>query len=139
LFETAVFETASTNKKEKQKMKKILINTLTVLAIGLILQLQASAQIKTGGYKSVANDDARAVAAANFAVDKRVETNTEQEGLTLESIDKAETQVVAGTNFRLYLTVSLNDNSQQVEALIFQDLKQNYSLKSWTPKDCGDD
>ena len=119
-------------------MKKTLKRIASLFAVVLILKLAAFAQIKTGGYKAAKTDDARVVAAANFAVDKRVETNTEQEGLTLASIDKAETQVVAGTNFRLCLTVSIEDESQQIETIVFQDLKQNFSLKSWTVKDCAE-
>lgn len=119
-------------------MRKALSN-MTIIAVAiLIFGLTTFAQIKAGSYKAAKTDDARVVAAANFAVEKRAETNTEQEGLTLDSIDKAETQVVAGTNFKLCLTVSIDDESQQVEAVVFQDLKQNYSLKSWTVKDCAE-
>ena len=119
-------------------MKRNLISKAIFFAFVLSLGTAAVAQIKTGGYKTAKTDDARVVAAANFAVEKRVETNTEQEGLTLDSIDKAETQVVAGTNFKLCLTVSIDDESQQVETVVYQDLKQNYSLKSWTVKECAE-
>lgn len=120
-------------------MKKFLISGIMLLAVVMILKLPAFAQIKTGGYKSISTDDKRVVEAANFAVDKRSETNSEQEGLTLSSIDKAETQVVAGTNFKLCLTVSLDDESQQVETVVYQNLKQAYSLTSWTVKECGEE
>ena len=118
-------------------MKMNLIKGLMIFSIVLIASLPAAAQRILGGYKAAATDEARVVAAAEFAVADRVENNTEQEGLELDSIDKAEVQSVAGMNFRLCLTVSLDGNTQQVEALVYQDLKQNYTLKSWTPKDCA--
>jgi Protein of unknown function (DUF4232)/Aspartic acid proteinase inhibitor len=95
-------------------------------------------QVITGGYKTVAKDNAGVVAAAEFAVSKRQETNSEQEGLELDSVDKAERQVVGGTNYRLCLTVSLEDESQQVQTVVYQSLKQEYSLTSWTVADCAE-
>ncbi len=121
-------------------MSKYLINSATLLAIMLILGTAAFGQRSTvlGGYKSAKTDDARVVAAAEFAVGERAEKNTEQEGLTLDSVDKAEMQTVAGTNYRLCLTVRLEDETQQIEAVIFQNLKREYTLKSWTVKECAE-
>ncbi len=104
------------------------------------LGISASAQIKTGGYKAAAVDNERVVAAAEFAVEKRAETNTEQEGLTLDSIDKAEMQTVAGINYRICMTVGIDDEYEQVQAVVHQNLKQVYTLTSWTPVEtCGED
>ena len=120
-------------------MKKDVFIAALLTAIIFGLGIVANAQRPVlGGYSSIATDDTRVTAAADFAVNKRIETNSEQEGMTLESIDKAESQVVAGTNFRLCMTVALDDNTQQVSAIVFQSLKQEYSLKSWIPVDsCG--
>jgi predicted fused transcriptional regulator/phosphomethylpyrimidine kinase len=112
-------------------MKKMLGNTIILGAIIFGVAIAANAQRVLGGYKTAATDDERVVAAANFAVDKRVETNTEQEGLTLSSVDKAETQSVQGTNYRVCMTVSLDDQSQQVRAVVYQNLQGEYSLTSW--------
>ncbi len=121
-------------------MKKYILSGLMFGAIVLGFGISASAQIKTGGYKSAAVDNERVVAAAEFAVEKRVETNLEQEGLTLDSIDKAEMQTVAGINYRICMTVSIDEESQQVQAVVYQNLKQVYSLTSWTPVEtCGED
>lgn len=118
-------------------MKKILGNGLIIGAIIFGITLTANAQTILGGYKPAATDNERVVAAANFAVDKRVETNTEQEGMTLDSVDKAEMQSVGGTNFRLCLTVKLEDETQQVSVVVYQNLQQEYKLTSWTVADCG--
>lgn len=112
-------------------MKKYLISSAMILAVTLSSGMIAFSQIKTGGYKSVSTDDVRVVAAADFAVGNRVENNTEQEGLSLDSIEKAEMQTVAGINFRLCLSVSIEDETQLVRAVVYQNPKQEYSLKSW--------
>ncbi len=112
-------------------------NTIILGAIIFGVAMTANAQRVLGGYKSVATDDERVVAAAEFAVSNRVENNTEQEGMTLDSIDKAEIQSVAGTNYRLCLTVKLDDETQQVSVVVYQNLQQEYKLTSWTVADCG--
>ncbi len=119
-------------------VKKTLILTALLVAMAASLVLTAGAQIKVGGYRTAENDNERVVAAAEFAVSNRAEKTPEQEGLVLESVDKAETQLVAGTNFRLCLTVSLDDELQQVQVVVYQNLKQVYSLSSWTVADCGE-
>ena len=118
-------------------MKKILIKGAIFASIMLGLGITANAQ-RVGGYKTAAVDNKEVTAAADFAVGKRMETNSEQEGMELVSIDKAESQVVAGTNYRLCLTVSLGDEKQQVQVVVFRSLKGEYSLKSWEPKDCSE-
>lgn len=112
-------------------MKNFLTGKAILSAVMLSLAITAFAQIKTGGYKTASTDDERVVAAADFAVGKRAESNPEQEDLELDSIKKAETQTVAGTNFRLCLSVSLGDETQLIRVVVFQNLKQEYSLKSW--------
>jgi len=118
-------------------MKRIFIKGAIFASILLGLGITANAQRVLGGYQSKAVDDKEVTAAADFAVSKRTETNSEQEGLELVSIDKAESQVVAGINYRLCLTVSLDDEQQQVQVVVFKSLKGEYSLKSWEPKDCS--
>jgi len=119
-------------------MKNVFTNGMMLLAVALSFGITTNAQRVLGGYKPAKTDDARVVAAAEFAVSDRAEKNAEQEGLTLDLVDKAETQVVAGTNYRLCLTVKLEDETQQIEAVVYQNLKQAYSLTSWTIKDCAD-
>lgn len=119
-------------------MKKLICGNLLAAAMVFGFAAATNAQRIAGGYSSVAVDDASVVAAAGFAVDKRVETNTEQEGMKLDSIDKAESQVVAGRNFRLCMTVSMDTEHQQVQAVVYQNLQQKYSLTSWNPVEtCG--
>lgn len=100
------------------------------------------AQIKVGGYKKIAVSDAGAVAAANFAVTEQGEK--QEATIELTSVEKAERQIVAGTNYKLCLQVNIADGnsdepvSQFVNAVIFKSLKNEFSLKSWEETDdCG--
>jgi len=98
-----------------------------------------------GGYSKVATDKAEVIAAADFAVSAR----KEQQGgpLSLVSIEQAERQVVAGTNYRLCLQVKPADEddagveAQMVEVVVFEKLPRapgdKYKLTSWTEKNCG--
>src|SRR5215213_6258369 len=94
-----------------------------------------------GGYKEVKTDDPGVLAAAEFAVSAR----KEQAGgpLSLVSIKGAETQVVQGRNYRLCLEVKAADETdagvetQDVQAVVYQSLKNEYRLTSWEEKDCG--
>lgn len=118
-------------------MKKIFINVAIFAAFVAVFGMTAHAQRVLGGYKAADVDSEQVTAAAEFAVSSRAENNSEQEGLELVSVDKAEYQTVGGTNYRLCLTVSIDDESQQVEAVVFVSLQKDYTLKSWTVKDCA--
>lgn len=119
-------------------MKSLFV--ICVMLVGFLLSFStnADAQRVLGGYKSISTDDAEVVAAAEFAVGNRVENNTEQEGLELASVDKAEIQTVAGVNYRLCLTVKLDEEEQQVQVVVFKSLQKEYSLKSWEVKTCSE-
>jgi hypothetical protein len=99
-----------------------------------------------GGYSKVATDDKGVVAAAEFAV---AEQKRKQGGpLSLVSIERAEQQSVAGTNYRLCLNVKAADETdagveaESVEVVVFEKLPRapgnKYKLTSWTEKDCGE-
>ena len=71
---------------------------LSIALVSMFVSVNAvigSAQPKLGGYNTAATDSELVVGAAQFAVSKRAETNPEQEGLSLGSVDKAESQTVA--------------------------------------------
>lgn len=96
-----------------------------------------------GGYKEVAKDAEDVIAAANWAVE---EAGRKQEAeLSLVSIERAERQTVAGVNYRLCLRVRVNgededadDATQDVKAVIYRSLKNQYELKSWDEESCGE-
>lgn len=94
------------------------------------LSMSVDAQRLLGGYRSVAVHDAGVVAAAEFAVNKRAET-ADQEGLKLSSIEKAETQSASGSNYRLCMVVSMDDETQSVRAVVHRNLQQDHTLRTW--------
>lgn len=112
-------------------------------AFGIVLASSSAvfSQIRTGGYKAVAVDDAGVTAAANFAVEKKGE---EQEiTISLESVEKAESQTVAGINYRLCLKVSSTNTDGEksevitVQVVVFRNLQNEYSLTSWSDEGCS--
>jgi ABC-type Na+ efflux pump permease subunit len=121
-------------------MKKVLmVAVIAIVSAFLIGSALVSAQ-RVGGYKEIANDDEGAVAAAEFAV----KDQSEKKEMTykLVSIEKAETQVVAGINYRLCLKVGYKQNEEDatefVRVVVNRNLQKEFSLTSWTPESCGD-
>ncbi|MCY7375248.1 MAG: hypothetical protein LH472_04670 [Pyrinomonadaceae bacterium] len=126
-------------------MKNNLKIFLTTSAFAVICALAANnfAQVKTGGYKKVAKTDAGVVAAAEFAVkDVSKKKSTE---VTLQLVETAERQTVAGTNYKLCIEIFRIDDfddaevKEFVQTVIFRSLKNQMTLKSWTKvENCGE-
>jgi hypothetical protein len=128
------------------KMKKSLQVLMVLAALGITFGCAAVGLGQgrvpmVGGYKKVATTDPGVVAAAEFAVSAKKE---QQDGpLSLVSIEKAERQVVAGTNYRLCLKVKAADETdageetQDIQVVVFRSLQNKYELKSWEEANCG--
>ena len=84
-----------------------------------------------GGYSATAIDDESVIAAAEFAVTEEAKKGST---LTLVSINAAQSQVVAGMNFKMSLTVTDSGTTKKAEAVVYRDLDQTLSLTSWTWK-----
>ncbi|PYS21713.1 MAG: hypothetical protein DMF72_16300 [Acidobacteria bacterium] len=91
---------------------------------------QARQEQIAGGYSETANSDPDALAAARFAI--KNEAQKLRALVSLRSIKRAEVQVVAGLNYRLCMTVRIKRKTQLVTAVVYKNLKQKYSLTSWT-------
>ena len=125
-------------------MKRNLRVTSILLAIVIALGgvIIASAQ-RTGGYREIDKTDEGAATAADFAV----KTESDQKGMTykLVSIEHAESQVVAGINYRLCLKIGYHkedddvDTTEFVRVVVYRNLQNQYSLTSWAEENCGDD
>ena len=95
---------------------------------------------RAGGYREVARDDAEVVAAAEFAV--KAQGQKQEMPYKLVSVEHAEQQVVAGTNYRLCLKVGHHkadndvDTTEFVRAVVYRNLQQEYSLTSWAEENC---
>jgi hypothetical protein len=126
-------------------MKNKLLKIFTIVAFCAVFGCltAASAQIKTGGYKTVPVTDAGVVAAADFAIQAKSEE--EKIEYSLDAVETAETQVVAGTNYRLCMQIlapTADDDTEViatfVKAVVFRSLKSEFSLKSWEEVEkCG--
>ena len=120
------------------------VSALVVLSVvfGCVIAGLAQTRPIVGGYKVVSTDDPGVVAAAEFAVS--TEAEKQESTISLVSIDHAERQVVAGTKYRLCLTVKPADETdagvetQSVRVVVFRSLKDEYSLTSWEEVDCSE-
>ena len=116
------------------------------LAIIIFVTLAGCALIavaqQSGGYREIAKDDEGAMAAAEFAV--KDQSEKKEMTFKLVSIEKAETQVVAGINYRLCLKVGYRkedaeeDSTEFVRVIVYRNLQKQFSVTSWTPESCGD-
>jgi hypothetical protein len=110
---------------------------LPVFGIFLCCAASVSAQIRTGGYKEIAKDDEGAVAAAGFAVNAQGEK--QGNAIALVEVEHAETQVVAGINYRLCLKIQVDDaDPKEVRVVVYKNLQREFSLKSWEDAKCGE-
>jgi hypothetical protein len=54
--------------------------------------------------------------------------------VSLKSISSAETQIVAGTNYKLVMVVDEGGTEKDVEVVVYEDLQQSMSVTSWTTR-----
>lgn len=88
-----------------------------------------------GGYADASNSDPEVVAAARFAIN--AEKTKLHARIALVSIKHAEVQVVAGLNYRLSLRVKTKGKTRNVKVVVYKNLKQEYSLTSWSADGLG--
>src|SRR5262252_4621258 len=110
-----------------------------ILALGTAM---VSAQ-RLGGYREIDKADEGVTAAADFAV--KAESEKKEMTYKLVSIEHAESQTVAGINYRLCLKIGYHkqdddvDTTEFVRVVVNRSLQNQYSLTSWTEENCGDD
>jgi cystatin-C len=100
------------------------------LAVGCAAAIGSATAQLPGGYRDMLVNDKDVVKTAAFAIEAKNKTNKEK--LTLEKIVKAETQVVAGRNFRLTLDVSESGKTRRAVAVVWAKLDGTFELTSWT-------
>ncbi len=87
-----------------------------------------------GGYNSAAKTDETVVDAARFAVAAQAEQDAT---LELVGIERAERQIVAGSNYRLCLSVKSKNKREQATATVYLNLQNEFSLSEWIPGNCA--
>lgn len=126
----------------KTKLKKLLLIAIVGLVAG---SLNGFAQIKTSGYKKISAADAGAVAAAEFAAKTQGEKDDAQ--IALQTVKTAESQTVAGTNYKFCIEVNRIAQSEEgeeaeeikqfIQTMVFRNLKKEHELKSWQKTESG--
>src|SRR4051812_47891376 len=111
------------------------------LSYGIVAQAQGRPIL--GGYKEVSTDDAEVQEAAEFAV--KAQGEKQETTIKLISVEHAESQSVAGRNFKLCLKVEVEDKenntdvTQEVQVVVYRNLQKAHSLTSWQETECGGD
>jgi len=124
-------------------MKRSLSEFLIIIVCALLASAVMVSAQKTGGYREIAADDEGAVGAAEFAV--KAESEKKEMTYKLVSVEKAESQVVAGINYRLCLKIGYHkqdddvDTTEFVKVVVYRSLQKEFSLTSWTEENCGED
>ena len=114
-------------------MKYLLAITAICLVSGSFASCQKNQPV--GAYAKTSVSAPEAKAAAEFAV--AAQAAAQKTAINLVAITTAETQVVAGTNYKLTLEVLIDGKKQSVEAIVWwQAWRQPdpYQLSSWTVK-----
>ena len=88
-----------------------------------------------GGYSAASKTDREVLAAARFAA--REAGRKEHARARLVSVESAETQVVAGLNFRLCLRVKVGKSVRDLRAVVYRNLKRQLSLTESSFAACG--
>jgi hypothetical protein len=94
-------------------------------------------QPRLGGYTTTPATGKEVIRAASFAVRAQEKVNGNTSRLELVEILEAESQVVAGMNFRLKLKVKLNGKERTAEAVVWWQAwrkPEPYQLRSWNWK-----
>ena len=128
-------------------MKKSLQVVIILVALGFVFSsmLVGLAQQKrpiVGGYRETDKDSPEVQEAAEFAVGE--EGRKTEATIKLVSVEHAESQVVAGVNYRLCMKVEISGEdeddatTQEVKVVVYRNLRKDYSLTSWEEAECGE-
>ncbi|HEY6189567.1 MAG TPA: hypothetical protein VIW80_18080 [Pyrinomonadaceae bacterium] len=114
-------------------MKKSWQVLMIVAALGSVLSCATTAFAQrvpiAGGYAGTSTTSPEVVSAARYAA--REQALKDHVIIFVDSIKSAEVQVVAGLNYRLGMRVVVYDKPQDVRAVVYKNLDQEYSLSSW--------
>lgn len=83
-----------------------------------------------GGYRVAQSTDPGVTTAAAFAV--TTQSVTEKRELSLIRIVSAETQIVAGVNFKMSLAVRVEGREKTADVTVWQKLNGTYQVTNWT-------
>lgn len=125
----------------KFKLNICVLFAIAFLTFGAVSNCFAQDDDEAGGYVKASVTDANVKAAANFAVKEKAKQGAT---VNLLKIDNAQMQVVAGVNFELCLEINYKAKNsdeairQFIKTVVYRDLKNVFSLTSWTEDDCAE-
>lgn len=99
----------------------------SAMAMAALLLGTTAALAQLGGFREALVSDKDVIAAADAAVDAR----KKEEKVALAKILKAETQVVAGRNFRLLLDLRVEGGLRTAQAVVWHKLDGTRALTKW--------
>lgn len=106
----------------------VMIAALNIV-LGSLSGVLAQQEPMAGAYAEISSTDPEVLSAARFAIGAKGRKLGAR--ITLVSIEHAEVQVVAGLNYMLNMKVKVNGKAQDVTVVVYQNLKQKYSLSRW--------
>ena len=112
-----------------------IFSTLIALSGNVLSAVRAQEPPLAGAYRQVSTTDREVITAARFAVRRKQQRRRAR--ISLVSIERAEAQVVAGTNYRLCLRVRQGNRTSEVTAIVYKNLTRRYSLSSWAETSCA--
>ena len=102
--------------------------TIWITCIALVAATTAAAQVP-GGFREADVKSKEVVAAAEAAV--KAQRLSEKGKLDLAAVLKAESQVVAGVNYKLKLLLAVDGGTREADAVVWSKLDRTYQLSSW--------
>jgi hypothetical protein len=114
-------------------MKKSWQVVIIIAALSTVLGYATTAFAQkgpiAGGYVKTSTTSPEVVSAARYAA--REQAVKDRAIIFVDSIKSAEVQVVAGLNYRLSMRVIVYNKPEDVIAVVYKNLKREYSLSSW--------
>ncbi|MFO0927787.1 MAG: cystatin domain-containing protein [Gemmataceae bacterium] len=99
----------------------------------LVLAVAPSVGQPPGAYRPISPNSKEVMKVAKFAVAERSKT----EKMSLVKIVSAQSQVVAGLNYKIVLLVRVDDKVRKAEAEVWAKLDQTMELTDWQWRDTG--
>ena len=120
----------------KKVFWSITLFAVVLFACGNALQIRAQQIPIAGGYSAASKTSKEVKAAAAFAIMKLQKKVRGGSKIKLLSVRQAETQVVAGMNYKLCLSVKMNGKTQTIGAVVYQNLQNQRQLSDSTIGSC---
>lgn len=114
----------------------IILFAVVLLVCGHASPIQAQQIPIAGGYNAASKTSKEVKAAAAFAIMKLQKKERGGGKIKLLSVKQAETQVVAGMNYKLCLRVKMNGKTQTVGAIVYKNLQNQRQLTDSTIGSC---